>query len=158
MKLHKHLCRLHSSLYADSYTAACDDSVGYAWSWLSALSKHVQWLMSREPGLLHDLSRLALVAWPFCAPVHFIFSFFWRGLWVIKPNLLRVLCNMSKKFKVIQTMAQACHENILRLIAEELDWARRLLEFGANDNSAVSGSSSTSSNCENPSGSYSSST
>lgn len=60
--------------------------------------------------------------------------------------------NTSKPCGVYKTTARARHENNRRFIAERLNQARCLSEFGSNDNSAVGRSSSTSCDGRNSSG------
>lgn len=57
---------------------------------------------------------------------------------------LGVSCNMSQNYDIVETTVRACHENIRLAIANELDRARSMLEFGANDNSVLDSSSGTS--------------
>lgn len=61
---------------------------------------------------------------------------------MITPKSLGALSNMSGHCDVVDTTARACHEHI-PTIAEGLDCARGLPEFGTNDNPAVGGSPGT---------------
>lgn len=56
---------------------------------------------------------------------------------MITPKPLGVLCNRSKHCDFVETTASVCHKNICQAIAEGLDLAQSLPEFGVNDYSAA---------------------
>lgn len=71
-------------------------------------------------------------------------DFFMLVLDHVRAAGLLLRTNTSEHCSGIETMARARHEDISRAIAKELDRARSLAEFGANDKCAVGCSSGTS--------------